>query len=241
MAKTENSIYEGRIYTTVKGQKIKVLSVKDKKATIMYLKSGVKGTAWIQNLSLDTTQPVSVSSPYDKRKDGTFIGSMSNKTIPSTDTDLYRKWRKLMDYAKKESLPVDDELKEYAKFLQLAKDIFNYEEWMLDETYRLYVRKGATKVSLNTILFISEETWQNEYKEKTGQEAKPVMAYIELDNGTVLKAKFNSQVECAKSLGVHPDAIATAKSRQHTVGGGVGSGKGWRIVDLEEDDEFLKE
>ena len=241
MAKTENSIYEGRVYTTVKGQTFKVLSVERKIATVMYLNSGLIATVRTQNLPSDTTKLVSVSSPYDKREDGTFIGSMSNKTIPSTETDLYRKWRKLMDYAKKESLPVDDELKEYAHFLQLAKDIFNYEEWMLDDTYRLYVRKGATKVSLNTILFISEETWQNEYKEKTGQETKPVMAYIELDNGAVLKAKFNSQIECAKSLGVHPDAIATAKSRQHTVGAGIGSGKGWRIVDLEEDDEFLKE
>ena len=238
MAKTENSIYVGKIYTTNQGQKIQVLSVKDKKAEVMYLCSGVKANVWVQNLTEPTA---SVSSPYDKRKDGTFIGTMSNKTIPSTETDLYRKWRKLMDYAKKESLPVDDELKEYAKFLHLAKDIFNYEEWMLDETYRLCVRKGATKVSLNTILFISEETWKNEYRKKTGQETKPVMAYIELDNGIVLKAKYNSQIECAKSLGVHPDEIATAKSRQHTVGAGVGSGKGWRIVDLEEDDDFLKE
>lgn len=258
---TSESEHIGRVYTTAKGYKFEVLSVEQQQvlieqedgsnkeltrkiATVKFLNSGYITTVHTKNLpslSSDGTKSVSLTSPHDKGEDKTYIGTLANKTMPSTDTNLYKQWNDLMRYAKNNNLPVDEELKCYAKFLQQATHIYNYEEWMLDETYKLLVRKGANKVALNTILFVSEEEYQSEYRKKGGQETKPVMAYIELPNGKRLVAKYKSQVECEKSLGISQPEVSMAKTREHTVGGGTASGKGWRIVELEKDDEFLKE
>ena len=237
------SVYEGRIYKSTQGYYFKVLSVYKKVATIIFLDSGFTTTVKCQNLPSDVSQPVSVFCPYNQREDGTYIGTMSNKTMPSTDTDLYQQWRKLMDYAKKQNLPVDDELKCYATFLQNARNICNYNHWMLDENYRLVVNKHSNKVALNTILFISEETYQNEYRVRPKQETKPVMAYLFNSDGVKFVAKFKSVAECAKSLGIPQPSISMClgdKSNMETAGGGVKSLNGWRFEWLTEDDEFLQ-
>lgn len=176
----------------------------------------------------------------------TYIGTLANKSTPSEDTDLYRKWSKLVKYAKNNDLPIDDEIRGYAKFLQQATNIYNYEEWLHDENkYRLVVHKGADRVALNTILFVSEETWQNEYRKPSGgQETKPVMAYLFNSDGVKFVAKFKSVAECAKSLGIPQPSISMClgdKSNMETAGGGVKSLNGWRFEWLTEDDEFLKE
>lgn len=175
----------------------------------------------------------------------TYTGTLANKTTPSEDTDLYRKWSKLVKYAKNNDLPIDDEIRGYVKFLQQATNIYNYEEWLHDENnYRLVVHKGADKVALNTILFVSEETWQNEYRKPSGgQSPKPVFAYVDLSRygiydkegfPVILGFKCDSIDDCVQRTGLwQPSITYCLQGVMETTGAGVENPlEGWRFVDL---------
>lgn len=240
-----------------------------KEVTGIFLDSGFETTIRYQNvlkcqpyiLPNGTINPnfdsevdkISLASPYDteRRQSGVHMGMLANKTIPSKDTTLYNQWDKLVGYCQENKYELSQDVKCYASFLNHARHIQGYDKQLFDDTYRLVIRKDIEVlevVDISSLLFISDETWQNEYKQTGGQDTKPVLAYIYNTDGKRFDAKFRSQVECEKSLGISQPEVSMAKRKGHTVRGGTGSEKGWRIVELEDlrklkekDEEFLKQ